>query len=132
MVINVTDALKTSNGAAATANDFLTSLSKSDYTHAYSDLGPPITLQPNIQENFQQQAQRLDSCYGPVKSFSEVADSAVYQGNSQSYTYTIVRSKLTKPYQLRLTLQQDQDGNSWKITDYGNDLGPGQGAPACK
>ncbi|HZR39355.1 MAG TPA: hypothetical protein VFB12_04520, partial [Ktedonobacteraceae bacterium] len=99
---------------------------------AYQDLGPAITLHLSLQQ-FTQQAQNLDRCYGPITTYPEVQDSATNQGNSQSYTYNISRSKLTKPYQLRLTLQQDPDANNnWKIVDYGNDLGPGQAATVCK
>ena len=78
-----------------------------------------------------QQALATDSCYGKVTNYSEVQDSAV-QNNPQSYSYsyTITRSKLAKPYTLRMTVQQDTYGD-WKISSYGNnnDLGPGQ--PPC-
>ena len=124
--------LSVSSGATATTTDFLGALSTSNYNQAYQDLGPAITLHLSLQQ-FTQQAQNLDRCYGPITNYPEVQDSATNQGNSQSYTYNISRSKLTKPYQLRLTLQQDPDANNnWKIVDYGNDLGPGQAATTCK
>ncbi|HLZ59113.1 MAG TPA: hypothetical protein VKR06_19390 [Ktedonosporobacter sp.] len=130
--IKLSEALSSSNGAATTTTDFLTALHNSNYDQAYKDLGPAITLRSNMsQADFQQQAQTIDRCYGTVQGFSEVADSATNQGDTQSYSYMITRSKLAKPYQIRLTLQLDTDSNTWKITDYGNDLGPGQPAPAC-
>jgi len=128
---NYWGALTASSDAAATANDFLTALSNSNYDQAYKDLGPTITLN-TAPDDFKRQAQNDDRCYGTVKNFSEVANSAVVQDNSQSYTYNIVRSKSTKPYQIRLTLQPDKEGAGWKISDFGNDLGPGTPSPSCK
>jgi hypothetical protein len=121
-----------SAGAATTAQEFLNDLSNQDYTNAYRDLGATITLQVSSQQ-FTQQAQNDDRCYGPIKNYSEVPNSATIQNDSQSYTYDIVRGKSTRSYRLRLTLQQDpESGNAWKITDYGGDLGPGGSAPTCK
>jgi hypothetical protein len=121
-----------SAGSSTTAQEFLSDLSNQDYAGAYRDLGPTITLQVSP-EQFAQQAQTDDRCYGPIKDYSEVPNSATVQNNSQSYTYAIVRGKSTRSYQLRLTLQQDpESGNTWKIIDYGGDLGPGGSAPACK
>lgn len=128
---NLTKGIGASSGAATTSADFLNALSTHNYAQAYQDLGAVITIQVS-QDDFTQQAQNDDRCYGSITSYSEVANSATTQGNSQSYTYNIIRSKSSKAYQLRLTLQQDQNSNSWKITDYGNDLGPGQSAPVCK
>lgn len=128
---NVINGLNASSGAAATTTDFLASLSKQDYAQAYKNLGATITIQLS-QDDFTKQAQNDDHCYGPITDYSEVANSAQQQGNSQAYTYTITRGKLTKSYQMRLTLQQDTEGNTWKITDYGKDLGPGQQSATCK
>ncbi len=128
---NVINGINASSGAAATTSDFLTSLSKQDYAQAYKNLGAAITIQLS-QDDFTKQAQSDDRCYGPITNYSEVANSAQQQGNSQAYTYTITRSKLTRSYQMRLTLQQDTEGNTWKITDYGKDLGPGQQSSTCK
>lgn len=117
-------------GAAVTATDFLTNLKNQNYKQAYNDLGAVITVQ-TAPDDFQQQAQQDDRCYGSVTDYNEIADSAV-QNSPQSYTYSfsITRSKLSKPYTLKMTLQQDQE-NNWKISSYGNndDLGPGQ--PPC-
>jgi len=128
---NVINGLNASSGAAATASDFLSSLSKENYAQAYKNLGPTITIQLS-QADFTKQAQNNDRCSGPITNYSEVPNSAVQQDNSQSYTYTITRGKLSKPYQLRLTLQQDTEANTWKITDYGKDLGSGQQSSSCK
>ena len=129
--INAIIGFNASSGAATTTADFLDALSKGDYDRAYKDLGPAVTLRTSPDE-FKQQGQAADQCYGPVQNYSEVPNSASNQGNNQSYSYTITRSKLQKPYQLHITLQQDQVSNSWKISDYGGDLGPGQQGPACK
>lgn len=128
---NYWGALSASSDAAATTNDFLTALSNGNYDQAYKDLGPAITLN-TTPDDFQRRAQNDDRCYGTVKNFSEVPGSATVQDNSQSYTYNIVRSKSTKPYPLRLTLQPDKEVAGWKITDFGNDLGPGTPSPSCK
>lgn len=131
-VANYLQGLNAVSGAANSANDFLSALSgpHPDYTKAYGELGPNITLQLS-QTAFQQQAQASDHCFGTITNYTEVQDSAVVQGNTQSYTYTITRSKPgSKPYQLKLSLQQDPNtGNSWKISDYGSSLGPAQ--PTC-
>lgn len=127
--VNFYAATNATAGAATTATDFLSSLSTQNYGQAYNDLDATITVQ-TTQDDFTQQAQVAERCYGTVTNYSEVQDSATVQGTTQSYSYTITRSKLPKPYTLRLTLQQDKYG-SWKISSYGNnnDLGPGQ--PPC-
>jgi hypothetical protein len=131
VVTNYLNGLNASSSAASTAGDFTSSLSSQNYAQAYKDLGASITIQM-AQDEFVQRAQTDDRCYGQITKISEVPNSATSQGNSQSYSYDITRSKLSKPYQLRLTLQQDQGGtDTWKIMNYGSDLGPGQ-APTCK
>ncbi|MBV9231591.1 MAG: hypothetical protein JOZ18_19940 [Chloroflexi bacterium] len=129
--INTAIGLNASSGASTTTADFLDALAKGDYDRAYKDLGPAVTLRTSPDE-FKQQGQTADRCYGTVQNYSEVPNSASSQGNNQSYSYTITRSKLQKTYELHITLQQDPDGNGWKIADYGGDLGPGQQGPACK
>ncbi len=117
-------------GPAKTAADFLAAISNQNYDQAYNDLDAVITIQL-APDDFKQQALTTDRCYGVVINYSEVQDSAV-QNNAQSYSlsYTITRSKLAKPYTLRMTVQQDSNGD-WRISSYGNnnDLGPGQ--PPC-
>ncbi len=124
--------LTNSSGPGTVASDFLLALSNTDYKQAYTDLGPAITIS-TTQQQFATQAEALDRCYGTVKTYSEVMDSAANQNNIQSYTYTITRSKLAQPYQLHVRLQQSSqpDDSKWKIIDYGTNLGPGQPAPAC-
>ncbi len=126
-VVNLLNANSTTSGAATTAADFLSAISSKNYSQAYTDLGAEITVR-TTQDEFVQQAQNDDRCYGPVTGYNEIAGSATIQGNTQSYSYTVTRSKIAKPYQLHLTLRQDANGN-WTIISYGNDLGPGQ--PAC-
>ncbi len=129
---NIFNGINASAGAATTAGNFLTALSSRNYNQAYQYLGPAITLSLQ-KEQFTQQAQKLDSCYGAIKTYTEVQGSANNQGNNQSYSYTLTREKLAQTYDLHLTFQQDQyDPNTWKITDYGGNLGPTSGAPACK
>ncbi len=136
VAVNFYVATNATAGAATTATDFLSSLSTQNYEQAYNDLDATITVE-TTQIDFTQQAQAYDKCYGTVTNYSEIANSATVQGTTQSYSYTITRSKLTTSYTLRLTLQQDKYG-SWKVISYTNnnkatlntnDLGPGQ--PPC-
>lgn len=131
-VTNFFLAVSVSAGSANTAGDFLSALQTANYTQAYSDLGPNITFQLN-QSSFAQAAMADDRCYGQVTNYTEVSGSATSSsdGNTQSFTYTITRSKLTKPYRMQLTLQKDATGN-WLITSYGNDLGPAPPSASCK
>jgi hypothetical protein len=126
--------LTNSSGPARTTVDFLTDLSSTDYQKAYTELGPAITISMT-QQQFMAQAQALDNCYGPIKHYAEVPESATNQDNAQQYQYiyTITRSKLSQTYKLTIKLQQSsQPGDSrWEITDYGGTLGPGEHAPAC-
>lgn len=129
---NLFNGISASAGAATAAGNFLTALSSRNYDQAYQYLGPAITLSMQ-KDQFTQQAQSLDRCYGAIKNYTEVQGSADNQGNNQSYSYTITREKLTNTYTMRITIQQDQyDPNTWKITDYGGNLGPGSAASACK
>lgn len=111
-----------SSGSAATVTDFFNAVSNRNYEQAYQDLGPAITIRLN-QQDFTKQAQDLDQRYGPITDYKEVPNSATTQDTSQSYVFTIKRSKLTTSYDLRITLQQDPN-EGWKITDYGTNLGP--------
>jgi hypothetical protein len=124
--------ISSSTGPSTVVTDFLTAINNKDYAQAYKDLGPAITIRLS-QEQFAQQAQSVDTCYGAVKDFSEVANSAQTQDDGQTYiyTYTLTRAQLAKSYNLQITLQKDPDDNSWKVSDYGTGLGPAQPAPAC-
>ena len=124
-----------SAGPANTATDFLLNLKSQTYDQAYKDLDATITgtLHP---EDFLKMAQADDRCYGPVTDFNEVSGSATISadGNTQSFTYTMTRSKLAKTYPLTLTLQKGGDG-TWDITKFvngngnNNELGPAP--PTC-
>lgn len=129
-VTNLFLAVSVSAGSATTATDFLASLQSANYDQAYNDLSASITVQLS-RGDFKQMALADDRCYGQVTDYSEVSGSAVtsQDGNTQSFTYTITRSKLAKPYQLRLTLQKNAAGD-WNITSYGDDLGPAP--PTCQ
>ena len=123
-VVQLVTATNATANAAKAATDFLTAVQEKDYHTAYNDLAATITIgMPETQ--FTQQSQLDDNCYGPVTAYSEVAGSASVQNNSQSYTYTITRSKMSHTYTLQLALQQDDQGN-WKVSSFGNsnDLGP--------
>ncbi len=125
--------INSSAGPSVAAVDFLSSMTSRNYAQAYKDLGPAITIRIS-QDQFTRQAQVVDTCYGQIKSYVEVPNSAKDQDSSQSYIYTISREKSTKklPYKLQLTLQKDPDDGTWKVTDYNNNsLGPAQPAPAC-
>lgn len=131
-IANLVFGINSSAGAANTAADFLVNLQSQNYTQAYKDLDANITvtLQP---QQFQQMASADDACYGKITDFNEVSGSATTSnnGNTQSYAYSVTRSKLSKPYNLTLTIQKDSDGN-WDITNYGGDLGPSAPSPTCK
>jgi hypothetical protein len=114
-----------SSGPAATVTDFFNAVSSKNYEQAYQDLGPAITIRLN-QQDFTKQAQDLDQRYGPITDYKEVPNSATTQDTSQSYVFTVKRSKLKTPYNLRIVLQQDPN-EGWKITDYGTNLGPSVG-----
>jgi hypothetical protein len=121
-----------SAGAANTAGDFLVNLQSRNYNQAYQDLDATLTVRIQPQD-FQQMATADDTCYGPVTDYSEVPGSATISadGNTQSFTYTMTRSKSSKTYPLTLTLQKDSDG-TWDITSYGNDLGPTPPSATCR
>ena len=120
-----------SAGAANTATDFMLALKSQNYDQAYNnDLDAKITISVTKDE-FKQMALADDHCYGLVNDFNEIAGSATSSADAttQSYTFNVSRTKLTKTYKVTLTLQKDPDGN-WDITSYGSDLGPA--APTCK
>jgi hypothetical protein len=121
-----------SAGAASTASDFLTKLQSQDYSDAYQDLDATLTL-PMSRQDFQNMAAADDKCYGPITNYIEVNGSATTSnnGNTQSYTYTITRSKLSKTYQMTLTLQKESDG-TWDISSFGKDLGPAPPPATCQ
>lgn len=123
-------AASVSAGSASTATDFLASLQSADYDQAYNDLSAAMTVQLS-RGDFKQMALTDDHCYGRVTDYSEVSGSATTStdGNRQSFTYTMTREKLTKPYQMQLSLQKNASGD-WDITSYGGDLGPAP--PTCK
>jgi hypothetical protein len=124
------NSLNVNLGAATTAEDFLNALKQQNYAQAYKDLGPAITLHmsPDL---FTQQAQSYDRCFGPVTGYAEIANSATAPNlNGRVFRYSVTRKNTSKPFQLQLTLQQDQTSGTWRISDYGNTLGPG--APTCK
>ncbi len=114
--------------AAAKADDFVNSLMHHTYDRAYGDLGTTITNQ-NSQNQFTQEAQQEDTCYGGVTGDTRMDNNTTAQGSGLNYVYTLNREKMSKPYQLRITLQQD-DGGNWQITDYNSNIASVQ--PTCK
>ncbi len=128
-LVNYFVGIGNSAGAANTATDFLLALKSQNYNQAYHDLDAKITISLT-QDEFTKMAQADDHCYGLVTDFNEQQGSATIPAdNTQSYTYDMARSKLTKTYPLTLTLQKTPDGD-WDITNYGTDLGPKP--PTCK
>jgi len=130
-LVNYFTGIGNSAGAANTATDFMLNLKSQNYDQAYNnDLAAKITISATKDE-FKQMALADDHCFGVVTDFNEVSGSAVSTNNdtTQSYTFSVSRKQLPKPYQLTLTLQKDPNGN-WDITSYGVDLGPS--TPNCK
>ncbi|GAC1674798.1 MAG: hypothetical protein NVS9B9_30490 [Ktedonobacteraceae bacterium] len=126
---NTTPAATSGVPAAATrADDFVNSLANHTYDRAYGDLGTTITNQ-TLQKQFTQQAQQEDTCYGAVTGDTRMDNNTTAQGSTLNYVYTLNRSKMSKPYQLHITLQQDGGGN-WQITDYNSNIASVQSA--CK
>jgi hypothetical protein len=131
---NLYNGLKESGGASVTAANFLSSLSQKDYEQAYKNLGPAITI-PLSTEQFVERAQTADRCYGEMTDYKLKDNSTSYQESSKSYSYTFIltRSKLSQPYEMKLTIQQDKDDPAkWRITDYGGNLAPDRPSPVCK
>jgi len=138
-LVNYFISIGNSAGPANTAADFLVNLKSQHYDLAYQDLDATITGMQHP-DAFLAMAQADDRCYGPIMDFNEVEGSAVISpdGNTQTFTYSVTRGKLAKPYSLTLTLQKnpnDPNGN-WDITKFadGNgtlntDLGPAP--PTC-
>jgi len=82
--------------SASVAADFLSNIATPpNYDAAYGDLAPSIRIEITP-DQFKQQAQCVDTHYGAVTKYSEVAGSATTTDTTASYTYTITRSKLTK------------------------------------
>jgi hypothetical protein len=131
-VTNFFISVGSSSGAASTAGDFLANLQTQNYDQAYQDLDATLTVQIQ-QTDFARMAQADDKCYGTVTDYSEVAGSATTSadGNTQSFTYTMTRTRLSKTYPLTLTLHKDTDG-TWDITSYGTDLGPAPPPATCQ
>ena len=130
-LVNYFTGIGNSAGAANTSTDFMLNLKSQNYDQAYNnDLDAKITISVTKDE-FKQMALADDHCFGVVTDFNEVPGSAVSSTNNstQSYTFNVSRNKLTKTYELTLTLQKDPDGN-WDITSYGADLGPT--TPTCQ
>ncbi|HEY0757443.1 MAG TPA: hypothetical protein VGD98_26050 [Ktedonobacteraceae bacterium] len=126
--INFFFAANASLGPATAAGNFLADLQSADYDQAYDMLGPVRV--PLSRSDFKKMALADDHCYGQVTDYPEVSGSAQISAdqNTESFVYTITRSKLPKTYQLTLTLQKDASG-TWFVSDYGQDLGPA--APTC-
>ncbi len=144
--VNFFSAINASQGPANTVTDFLSNLQSQNYNSMFNnDLDSTLTYQTTPQQ-FTQQAQEDDRCYGQVTDYSEVANSAITgtapdgKTKTQSFTYNITRTLHGKAntYQMHISLQQDSNTGNWRISSYGNggngssttnDLGPGQ--PPC-
>jgi hypothetical protein len=121
IVFLLVGAINQSTGPTMTAVNFLSSVSNKNYRDAYQYLAPGVTIRINPDE-FTRKAGELDNQYGAITNYHENAGSAIVKNNTQSFTYTITRDKLSKTYPLTLILQQDpNDSNIWKVVDYGTD-----------
>src|SRR5260370_8802508 len=89
------------------ANVFRSALKTKNYDQAYNDLDAKITISLT-KDDFKKMAQADDHCYGPVTDSNEQQGSATTSpdNTTQSYTYDMTRSKLSKTYPLPLTLQK--------------------------
>jgi hypothetical protein len=127
--INFFFAASASLGPANAAANFLGDLQTANYDQAYTELDPTVTVQLS-NSDFKKMALADDHCYGQVTDYQEINGSATTSANqnTQSFAYTITRSKLPKTYRLQLALQKDAAGG-WFITSYGGDLGPAP--PTC-
>jgi hypothetical protein len=111
-------AINQSTGPTLTAVDFVSSIATQNYDNAYQDLGPAVTIRINRQE-FTQKAKEADQQNGIITNYELDKDKkATLENNTQSFTYVITRKN--KTYKLTILLQSDpNDGNNWKIVDYG-------------
>ena len=89
-------AASASLGPANTAGDFLGNLQSANYDQAYKDLDPAVTVQLGSSD-FKQMALADDHCYGQVTNYQEVSGSSTISTdqNTQSFAYTITRSKIS-------------------------------------
>lgn len=133
VAMNLYNATNVTAGASGTASSFLNALKNRQYDQAYGSMDGSFVIHTSA-DDFNQRAQADDRCFGAVTGFTEVPGSAQVQDTVQSYDYSVTRSKLAKPYTLHLTMNQITDVTTstkiWKITSYGNDLGPQ--IPNCK
>lgn len=129
---NLILAIQAASGPATTSAGFLGNIKDGDYDDAYKALADTLTLQVGS-DDFKHMGQADDRCYGQITNYTEIDGSAtsVANGTIQSYSYTLTRSKLSKPYTLMLTLKKNAAGD-WEITSYGNDLGPATPSATCK
>jgi serine/threonine protein kinase len=113
--------------ASALTNSFITDLNHHNYSHAYSNLGDTITRDTS-QQAFVQEAQNEDNCYGVVTASTRVDNATSTQGDTVMYAYTMKRTKMSKTYQLHLSLQRNSAG-SWRVSDYNSNVNSVQ--PTC-
>ncbi len=107
------------NGAVTKANDFLSNLEQQNYNRAYTALNTS-KLQESMND-FRNKATGEDRCYGSISGYTRDTNAPGSSNNSLKYTYHLTRSKMTKPYDLYLTLQPDSNGN-WQIVAYDSNV----------
>ena len=117
-------------GSPAVASDFLQAMKdNNDYLQAYNSLDTSllVLIMPN---DFLRQAKSADDCYGRITAF-HLVDHKRQGPHSDEYTFSVMRSKLKRPYQFQLILQQNAN-YAWTITSYGggNSL-TGPDLPMC-
>lgn len=130
---NIYNVSNVTAGSSDTALNFLTALKGQQYDQAYGVMDGSFVIHTSA-DSFTEQAKDDDRCFGPVTGFTALPTTAQTQDTTQDYDYNITRSKLAKPYVLHLTMRQVTDLTTstkiWKITSYGDDLGPN--IPNCK
>jgi serine/threonine protein kinase len=110
--------LSNTTQATTMANAFVQDVSQHKYNQAYNEFAPSLANQES-RGQFDSQAVREDSCYGPVTNFH--SNGSTQQGSTLNYTYLITRQKLPQSYQLHLSLQQNSSGN-WQIANYNSNI----------
>lgn len=66
--------------------------------------------------------QLFDRCHGPVSQYTQDSNPQIQNG-AEKYSYTIIRSKLSRTYNLSLTLKKDSN-NTWHVSDYTSNQPP--------
>ncbi|HZU01303.1 MAG TPA: hypothetical protein VFA10_16660 [Ktedonobacteraceae bacterium] len=108
--------VRSGDGAASVASDFMSALKAHRYLQAYQDLGD-VELVGLSADDFERQARHADACGGSITAYQLSKHVAVEQEGSQ-HDYTVLRGKLHQAYRFTLVLRQSARG-AWGIVSYG-------------